>query len=80
MINLDNEFKKLNYGLGSYPCIYHADYELIEEDNSIKLLLLDQGDMEILSYKFPMPITIEEINRFKKQAINICSHVKKKRA
>lgn len=76
-MDLDKEFKKLNYALDSYSCDYHADYEEDVNTGKIRLLLLDSGELPILeqiaSYGEDFK---DEINAFKKQAIKTCSHAK----
>jgi hypothetical protein len=76
-MDLEKEFKKLNYALDSYACKHHADYEENVNEGSVTLLLLDSGEMPILSHKAVYGEDFaSDVTGFKKQAIKFCSHVK----
>lgn len=76
-MDLDKEFKKLNYALDSYPCDYHADYEDNVNEGSVTMMLLDSGEMQILAHKAIYGDNFEhDVTGFKKEAIKVCSHVK----
>lgn len=76
-MNLNNEIKKLNFALDSYKqCNYHAEY--IETDDSVIIKLKDSFDVEVMKDVFIKDEFLEDnINNFKREAINKCSHVKK---
>lgn len=74
-MDLDQEFKKLNYALKSYKCDHHADYEV--DGENVTFLLLDAGELPIITREVVNGDGLEkELTGFKKQAINFCSHVK----
>lgn len=77
-MNLDNEIKKLNYALDSYrQCDYRATYD--ETDNSVIVRLSDSFGVEVIKDIIIKDDFLEDnLNAFKKEAINKCSHVKKK--
>jgi hypothetical protein len=78
MDDLEKEFKKLNYGLGSYPCGYVAGYQLNKIENSVAFKLEDASDEALVMHKFALPVTTEDMNAFKMECIKLCSHAKKK--
>lgn len=74
-MDLEREFKKLNYSLGSYKqCDYTADYEHNKDEGSYTFMLLDSGEMPILSVKVAEDFTPEQLSNFKKEALNKCTH------
>jgi len=74
-MDLDKEFKKLNYALKSYKCDYHADYEEDTNTGKVLLLLLDSGELPIIEQTASYgPEFQNEIKAFKKVSINTCSH------
>lgn len=76
-MNLKDEFKKINYMLGSYTCGFTADYEINKDEGSTTYLLLDSGDMPIISHKVSDESDIKELTAFKKKCIKEC--VKKRK-
>ena len=76
-MDLDKEFKKLNFALQSYPCKYHADYEEDSSTGQVKFLLLDSGELAILEWTALYGDNFEnELAKFKTTAIHTCSHSK----
>lgn len=76
-MDLDQEMKKLNYALKSYKCDHHADYEEDINTGKVTLLLLDSGELPIITKEASYGDSFEsDVTSFKKQAINFCSHVK----
>jgi hypothetical protein len=74
-MDLDKEFKKLNYALKSYKCDYHADYEEDANTGKVLLLLLDSGELPIIEQTASYGDEFQnEIKAFKKVAISTCSH------
>lgn len=74
-MDLEIEFKKLNYALKSYKqCNYTADYEHNKDEGSYTLMLLDVGEMPVLSHKVTENVTETDINKFKKEALKKCTH------
>lgn len=74
-MDLDKEFKKLNYALGSYSCTYNADYEEDKNIGQVKLMLLDSGEMVVLEHLATYGDKFEaSIKSFKLAAIKLCSH------
>jgi len=75
-MDLEKEFKKLNFALDSYPCTYHADYEEDNNTGQVRLLLLDSGELPILEELASFGDNFKsEIDAFKSKAIKMCSHV-----
>tara|TARA_R110000772_G_scaffold62137_1_gene139600 strand:- start:11002 stop:11235 length:234 start_codon:yes stop_codon:yes gene_type:complete len=76
-MDLDQEIKKLNYALNSYKCNHHADYEEDTNTGKVTFLLLDSGELPIITKEVSYGDNFEkEVTDFKKQAIKFCSHVK----
>jgi hypothetical protein len=74
-MDLEKEFKKLNFALDSYPCDYHADYEEDNNTGQVRLLLLDSGELPIIEENVYYGDNFEdEVNTFKSKAIKKCSH------
>jgi len=80
MDDLEKEFKKLNYGLGSYPCGYVAGYQYNKNENSVIFKLEDASNEALVVHKFSLPVTTKDINDFKMECIKLCSHDPKKKA
>lgn len=74
-MDLEKEFKKLSYALGSYKkCGFKADYEHNKDERSYTFLLLDKGEMPVIAHKVPEDFDSKELEKFKKDSIKKCSH------
>lgn len=78
-MNIKDEFKKLNYLLGSYKCNYTADYEVNTDEDSTTYMLLDAGDLPIISHKVANSNANNalEMTIFKKKCIKECTKKRK---
>ena len=73
-LELEKEFKKLNYALESYKsCDYSAEYQ-IGNESTLMILKNNITGEDLLIHRYEGLVTIEDVSEFKKKALYMCTH------